>query len=185
MWILIETFTILLLLSGMVLSSLGPYELKNQLKATTRRQEVLLQGRKETNVLHFHFMVGCRYTIINSMHLVIPFFSELSHLKFTQFWLETWFNVDVLWLYLICICSSLSWTLQTLTDTLYKEIGGDSLKLSSKVLSLSCKYGESCPSSSWAISLGAKDANSKDLASQSFDAVIMTVRKACCFVYYV
>ncbi|OAY70225.1 Protoporphyrinogen oxidase, mitochondrial [Ananas comosus] len=64
--------------------------------------------------------------------------------------------------------------MQTLTDTLCKEIGGDSLKLSSKVLSLSCKYGESCPSSSWAISLGAKDANSKDLASQSFDAVIMT-----------
>ncbi|OAY65264.1 Protoporphyrinogen oxidase, mitochondrial, partial [Ananas comosus] len=64
--------------------------------------------------------------------------------------------------------------MQTLTDTLYKEIGGDSLKLSSKVLSLSCKYDESSPSSSWAISLGAKDANSKDLASQSFDAVIMT-----------
>nr|CAD1837109.1 unnamed protein product [Ananas comosus var. bracteatus] len=96
----------------------GAIRAKNQLKATTRRQEVLLQGRKETNVLHFHFM--------------------------------------------------------TLTDTLCKEIGGDNLKLSSKVLSLSCKYDESSPSSSWAISLGAKDANSKDLASQSFDAVIMT-----------
>lgn len=63
---------------------------------------------------------------------------------------------------------------------LCEELGGDNLKLNSKVLSLSCNVDGSSPFSicSWSLSYAANDAKKKALRNdQSFDAVIMTVRK--------
>ncbi|XP_008783797.2 protoporphyrinogen oxidase, mitochondrial isoform X3 [Phoenix dactylifera] len=65
--------------------------------------------------------------------------------------------------------------MKALTDTLCKELGGDNLKLNSKVLSLSCNVDGSSPFSSWSLFYAANDAKTKALRKdQSFDAVIMT-----------
>lgn len=65
-----------------------------------------------------------------------------------------------------------------LIDSLSKEVGGDNLKLNSKVLSLAYNYEVKSPSGLWSISCDTKDPGTKNLTrKQSFDAVIMTVRK--------
>lgn len=65
--------------------------------------------------------------------------------------------------------------MQTLTDMLCTKIGGDNLKLNSKVLSLACNYEEGSPFSSWSISYAAKHDDHKTLIdNQPYDAVIMT-----------
>lgn len=65
--------------------------------------------------------------------------------------------------------------MQALIDMLCKELGGDNVKLNSKVLSLSCNVDGSSPFSSWSLSYAANDANTKAVRKdQSFDSVIMT-----------
>ncbi|KAH7670971.1 Protoporphyrinogen oxidase protein [Dioscorea alata] len=65
--------------------------------------------------------------------------------------------------------------MQTLTDMLCTKIGGDNLKLNSKVLSLACNYEEGSPFSSWLISYAAKHDDHTTLAdNEPYDAVIMT-----------
>lgn len=64
-----------------------------------------------------------------------------------------------------------------LIDSLSKEVGGNNLKLNSKVLSLAYNYEAKSPSGTWSISCDTKDPGTKNLVKkQSFDAVIMTVR---------
>lgn len=63
--------------------------------------------------------------------------------------------------------------MQTLADTLCKELNKDELKLNSKVLSLSYDLKGKSEIGNWTVSSAAKpDKNSKGL---SIDAVIMTV----------
>lgn len=63
--------------------------------------------------------------------------------------------------------------MQTLTDTLCKELDKDELKLNSKVLSLSYGVDAKSDIGNWTVSSAAKsDKRSKGL---SIDAVIMTV----------
>ena len=72
---------------------------------------------------------------------------------------------------LILVLISLS--LQTLTDTLCKELGKDALRLTSKVLSLSYSHGEKSALENWSIAYASNiDKQSKYF---SFDAVIMAV----------
>ncbi|RVW80271.1 Protoporphyrinogen oxidase, mitochondrial [Vitis vinifera] len=62
--------------------------------------------------------------------------------------------------------------MQTLTDTLCKELGKDKLRLKSKVLSLSYSHGEKSALENWSVAYASNlGKQSKDL---SFDAVIMT-----------
>lgn len=57
------------------------------------------------------------------------------------------------------------------------KIGGDNLKLNSKVLSLACNFEEGSPFSSWSISYAAKhDDHTTLVDNQPYDAVIMTVK---------
>lgn len=69
--------------------------------------------------------------------------------------------------------SSGVYLVQTLTDTLCKELDVDQIKLNSKVLSLS--YGPEGKSGmeNWSVSLASK--RKKDSQALSVDAVIMTV----------
>ncbi|KAF3337927.1 protoporphyrinogen oxidase [Carex littledalei] len=70
--------------------------------------------------------------------------------------------------------------MQVLIDSLSKEVGGDKLKLNSKVLSLAYNYEVKSPSGSWSISCDTKDRGTKNLTrKQSFDAVIMTAPLSC------
>ncbi|KAK6912996.1 Amine oxidase [Dillenia turbinata] len=62
--------------------------------------------------------------------------------------------------------------MQTLTDTLCKELGSEKLKLDSRVLSLSYGYNESYPQENW--SLLCSLSRRKNSEKQTFDAVIMT-----------
>ncbi|XP_078172987.1 flavin containing amine oxidoreductase family isoform X2 [Carex rostrata] len=70
--------------------------------------------------------------------------------------------------------------MQVLIDSLSKEVGGDNLKLNSKVLSLAYNYEVKSPSGPWSISCDTKDPGTKNLTrKQSFDAVIMTAPLSC------
>lgn len=62
---------------------------------------------------------------------------------------------------------------QTLTDTLCKQLGKHELKLNSKVLSLSYSHDGSSTSENWSLSCVAND--DKHSQSSSVDAIIMTV----------
>ncbi|KAI0523066.1 hypothetical protein KFK09_005456 [Dendrobium nobile] len=65
--------------------------------------------------------------------------------------------------------------MQTLTNILSCKVGGESLKLNSKVLSLSYDSVGDSPCNGWSISYAANHVNDSDLMkSQVFDAVIMT-----------
>ncbi|XP_058102266.1 protoporphyrinogen oxidase, mitochondrial isoform X2 [Magnolia sinica] len=65
--------------------------------------------------------------------------------------------------------------MQTLTDMLCKELGKDSLKLKSKVFSLSYNLDETSLFNNWRVSCATNPANRKEPSrNQSFDAVIMT-----------
>ncbi|XP_004515432.1 protoporphyrinogen oxidase 2 [Cicer arietinum] len=58
--------------------------------------------------------------------------------------------------------------MQTLTDTLCKELGKDNLKLNAKVLTLAYSHNGSSPSENWSITCAS------NLTTQDVDAVIMT-----------
>lgn len=59
---------------------------------------------------------------------------------------------------------------------LCSKVGGESLKLNSKVLSLSYDCGRDSPSNTWSISYTANYVNDVEIIqNQLFDAVIMTV----------
>ncbi|KAH7510550.1 hypothetical protein FEM48_ZijujUnG0115400 [Ziziphus jujuba var. spinosa] len=76
-------------------------------------------------------------------------------------------------------CGSFSFKggMQTLADTLSKEIGVDEIKLNSKVLSLSyCPDGKSAREN-WSVSFAAKHVNHSQ--ALSVDAVIVTVSMIC------
>ncbi|CAK9145481.1 unnamed protein product [Ilex paraguariensis] len=62
--------------------------------------------------------------------------------------------------------------MQTLTDTLSKELGKDALKLQSKVLELSWSCNENSPTDNWSIAYASNHTNNSE--EQSFDAVVMT-----------
>ncbi|CAN6449118.1 unnamed protein product [Victoria cruziana] len=65
--------------------------------------------------------------------------------------------------------------LQVLTDKLCNELTDDSLKLHSKVLSLSYNHEEGSPSNSWLVSYTSKPANGNiPRQGQTFDAIVMT-----------
>ncbi|KAJ4790526.1 Protoporphyrinogen oxidase [Rhynchospora pubera] len=65
--------------------------------------------------------------------------------------------------------------MQVLIDSLSKEVGGDNLKLNSKVLSLAYNYEAKSPSGTWSIACDTRNPGTKDITrKQSFDAVIMT-----------
>lgn len=67
---------------------------------------------------------------------------------------------------------------QSLIDALHNEVGDGNVKLGTEVLSLACCCDGVSSSGGWSISVDSKDAKGKDLRkNQSFDAVIMTVRK--------
>lgn len=63
--------------------------------------------------------------------------------------------------------------LQTLTNALCNELGKEELQLHSKVLELSCSFGESSPLDNWSVSYEWDQR--KHLDEKSFDAVIVTV----------
>ncbi|PRQ54205.1 putative protoporphyrinogen oxidase [Rosa chinensis] len=62
--------------------------------------------------------------------------------------------------------------MQTLTDTLCKQLGKHELKLNSKVLSLSYSHDGNTTSENWSVSCAAN--NDKHLQSSSVDAIILT-----------
>ncbi|KAA8548215.1 hypothetical protein F0562_004524 [Nyssa sinensis] len=62
--------------------------------------------------------------------------------------------------------------MQTLTDTLCKELGKDELKLESKVRELSCSCDENSLLENWSVSYALN--HNKHSEKKSFDAVIMT-----------
>ncbi|XP_020580013.1 protoporphyrinogen oxidase, mitochondrial isoform X2 [Phalaenopsis equestris] len=65
--------------------------------------------------------------------------------------------------------------MQTLTNMLCSKIGGESLKLNSKVLSLSYHSDGDSLSNDWSISYAANHVNGSDIIqNQLFDAIIMT-----------
>ncbi|KAL3624322.1 hypothetical protein CASFOL_033138 [Castilleja foliolosa] len=63
--------------------------------------------------------------------------------------------------------------MQTLTDTLCKELGEDELKLRARVLELSCCCSEKSPLDNWSVSYALED-KKLSYKKKSFDALIVT-----------
>lgn len=124
------------------------------------------QEKTSISVVHFLFMVGCRYWIIVQIfllwgNLVLCLIRATHHLNIVSMLIHIF--------HLICLTV---YPAQTLTDTLCKELGKDDLTLNAKVLTLAYSQDGSSPLENWSITCAS---NKK---TQDVDAVIMTVSMA-------
>lgn len=150
--------------SGLAPLYQGLYNPAYLAKGTKLEKLKMHQEKTSTSVVHFLFMVGCRYWIIVQIflllgNLILCLIRAIHHLN----------TVLILLIHIFHLICLTVYPAQTLTDTLCKEIGKDDLTLNAKVLTLAYSHDGSSSSENWSITCTS---NKK---TQDVDAVIMTV----------